>query len=126
MIIDSYVVIITSINAESHVLLLSLISELPDQVSQKALFLESPGGIRIADQLPFRSEGNIQQQHLVVVLVPVKRGEEPPPGQYLAVTRSGHSIAYLATCLSLTVLIPDSSGQRAIQIVLLIRYLQGS
>ena len=87
---------------------LSLISELPDQVSQKALLLESPGGIRIADQLPFRSEGNIQQQHLVVVLVPVKRGEEPPPGQYLAVTRSGHSLAYLATCLSLTVLIPDS------------------
>ena len=90
---------------------LSLISELPDQVSQKALLLESPGGIRIADQLPFRSEG---------------KGEEPPPGQYLAVTRSGHSLAYLATCLSLTVLIPDSSGQRAIQIVLLIRYLHGS
>ena len=87
---------------------LSLISELPDLVSQKALLLVSPGGIRNADQLPFRSEGNIQQQHLVVVLVPVKWGEEPPPGQYLAVTRSGHSLAYLATCLSLTVLIPDS------------------
>ena len=42
---------LTSINVESHVLPLSLISELPDQVSQKALLLESPGGIRIADQL---------------------------------------------------------------------------
>ena len=73
------------------------------------------GGIRIADQLPFRSEGNIQQQHLVVVLVSVKRGEEPPPGLGSTLLSRG-----AATLL----LIPDSSGQRAIQIVLLNRYLQ--
>ena len=60
-------------------------------------FLKKHSSLKVPEafgshQLPFGSEGNVQQQHLVVVLVPVKRGEEPPPGQYLAVTRSGHSL----------------------------------